>query len=577
MPATVQAVLAARIDRLPIEEKRLLQCAAVVGKDVPFALLQAITAGDGDWGLGIGEGRAARSPNPQTPAPNPQLRAQLAHLQAAEFVYEASLFPNLEYTFKHALTHEVAYGSLLQDRRRALHARIVEATEQLYAGRLVEQVEGLAHHAVRGELWGKAVHFLREAAAKAAARSAHPEAVGYWEEALAALDHLPRDRDAMELGIDLRTDLRNSLYSLGEMQKIHEHLEVAEKLASELGDEQRLGWVSTYRANYYWMEAKNDLALDFGRRALAIAHNDLRLQLESRYRVAQICRTVGQHRRALDLWQQNIAALQGHRERDRFGLTGLPAALNRGWAAWCLAELGEFERAVPWAEEAVRLAESADHAFSLAGTLPGAAMVYAIRGDVETAISQLERALATCRAYQLLLLTAYIGGPLGLAYTLAGRLREAMPLLEEAVGWSATVTRPFYSTCLTWLGEAHLAAGRPGDAADAGQQALAYARAHGERANEAHALRLLGDVGCRWDPPAPEAEGSYLQALNLARELGLAPMAAHCQRGLGVLYGRTGRRDQGRAELEGAIEAFRTMGMTLWLPQAEAELESLWA
>ena len=109
VPATVQAVLAARIDRLPPEEKRLLQSAAVIGKDVPFALLQAIA----DY--------LTRN-----------FRRGLTHLQAAEFLYETSLFPDLEYTFKHALTHEVAYGSLLHERQRALHARIVEAIGDSY-------------------------------------------------------------------------------------------------------------------------------------------------------------------------------------------------------------------------------------------------------------------------------------------------------------------------------------------------------------------------------------------------------------------------------------------------------------
>src|SRR5262249_283256 len=136
VPTTVQAVLAARIDRLPPQEKQLLQSAAVVGKDVSFALLQAI---------------ADRSQE--------ELRQSLSRLQAAEFLYETSLFPDLEYTFKHALTHEVAYGSLLHERRRALHSRMVEAIETLYSDRLIEQVERLAHHALRGELWEKAVEY----------------------------------------------------------------------------------------------------------------------------------------------------------------------------------------------------------------------------------------------------------------------------------------------------------------------------------------------------------------------------------------------------------------------------------
>ncbi len=145
VPATVQAVLAARIDRLPPEDKRVLQEAAVIGKDVPIALLQAVTE-----------------------LPEAELRPRLAHLRAAEFLYETSLFPELEYTFKHALTHEVAYGSVLQERRRALHARVVEAIERLYPDRLVEQVEHLAHHAFRGEAWDKAVTYLRQAGTQAA-------------------------------------------------------------------------------------------------------------------------------------------------------------------------------------------------------------------------------------------------------------------------------------------------------------------------------------------------------------------------------------------------------------------------
>ena len=130
IPATAQAILAARIDRLVPEDKRLLQAAAVIGTDVPFALLQAIAD-----------------------VPEDTLHRGLSHLQAAEFLYETSLFPDLEYTFKHAFTHEVAYGSVLQDRRRALHARIVDAIEALYADRLAEHVERLAHHALRGEQW----------------------------------------------------------------------------------------------------------------------------------------------------------------------------------------------------------------------------------------------------------------------------------------------------------------------------------------------------------------------------------------------------------------------------------------
>ena len=195
VPATVQAVLAARIDRLPLEEKQLLQSAAVIGKDVPFSLLQAITE-----------------------LSDEELRRGLTHLQAAEFLYETSLFPDLEYTFKHALTHEVAYGSLLHERQRALHARIVEAIEALYPDRLIEQVERLAHHAARGR-YGKSAN-LSPAGRRQGRRPLGESRSGIVLRASADRPgHLPETREMREQAIDLHFNLRSPLVALGERER----------------------------------------------------------------------------------------------------------------------------------------------------------------------------------------------------------------------------------------------------------------------------------------------------------------------------------------------------------------------
>ena len=217
VPATVQAVLAARIDRLPPEEKRLLQTAAVIGTEVPLPVLQAIAE-----------------------MPEDVLQCGLAHVQAAEFLYETRLFPEREYTFKHALTHEVAYGSLLLERRRVLHARIMQALETLAADWVAEEVERLAHHALRGEVWDKALRYGRQAGEKAKTRSANQEAVTYFEQALDALRHLPENPDTVGQGIDVRLALRDVLLPLGDYARIFTHLRDAEKLAEALGD--RLAW-----------------------------------------------------------------------------------------------------------------------------------------------------------------------------------------------------------------------------------------------------------------------------------------------------------------------------------------------
>src|SRR5262249_31895816 len=180
VPATVQAVLAARIDRLPPEARRLLEAASVIGKDASFALLQAITD-----------------------LPEDALRRGIATVQAAELLHEARLLPDVEYTFKHTLTRDVAYDGVTPDRRRALHARIFDAIERLSPDRLGEHVERLAHHAVRGEVWEKAVAYLRHAGAKAFAQSANRAAATAFEDALAASTHLAETRHRLEQEVDL--------------------------------------------------------------------------------------------------------------------------------------------------------------------------------------------------------------------------------------------------------------------------------------------------------------------------------------------------------------------------------------
>ena len=245
MPATVQAILAARIDRLPPEDKRLLQAAAVIGKDVPFALLQAIAE-----------------------EPEDELRRGLARLQAAEFLYETRLFPDLEYTFKHALTHEVAYGSLLQERRRALHARIVEAIETLLrATGSAEHVERLAHHAVRGEVWeqGRRPTSARPGAKALGAlgqpRGRRRASSRRWRRCSTC----PRRRETLEQAIDLRLDLRNALFPLGEFERVLGYLREAEALAEDARRHGGSGWVVRLHVPLPLDDGHPTEALAFGR------------------------------------------------------------------------------------------------------------------------------------------------------------------------------------------------------------------------------------------------------------------------------------------------------------------------
>ena len=365
VPATVQAVLAARIDRLPLEEKRLLQTAAVIGTEVPFALLQAITE-----------------------MPEEALYHGLAHLQAAEFLYETRLFPERDFTFKHALTHEVAYSGLLQERRHILHVLIVEALETLARDRLSEQVERLAHHALRGEVWDKALAYCRQAGEKALAQSANREAAEHFEQALNALPHLPDRRDTREQAIDLRLALRTALRPLGDFGRILAALREAEALAVALDDHRRLGQVSLALVIHFRMMGAHDQAIAAGQRALdlATASGDVVLHALVNLRFGQIYFFHDDYRRAIAYLTQAVAFFDGPRRRERFGFPNLPAVLSRAFLSWCHAELGTFAEGRALGEEGLRIAETVAHPGSLMQASWGVGLLSLRQGDLRGAL-----------------------------------------------------------------------------------------------------------------------------------------------------------------------------------------------
>ena len=548
VPATVQVILAARIDRLPADDKQLLQTASVIGKDVPFVLLHAV--------VDLAEEAVQQG---------------LAHLQAAEFLYETRLFPDREYTFKHALTHEVTYGTLLQDRRKALHARIVDAIERCYPDRLTEHVERLAHHAVRGEMWEQAVAYLRQAGAKALGRSANREAVSCFEQALTALPHLPETRETLEQAIDLRFDLRTALFPLGEFERIFGYLREAEGLARTLDDQRRLGQLSVYLCQNLWMAGHPTEALAFGQSAQAIAESlgDVPLQVTGNLYLGAACLWTGDYRRAEDLLLKVLQLLEGDRSRERFGLAGFPAVMARCYMTWIFADRGKFEEGIAHGQEGIRLAEALDHPYSLAFGCWTLAYLQIIRGELSHAVGLLERGLALSREWNLTSFSVVNTGSLGYAYALSGRIAEGIPLLEQALSAIETMghgaLQPLF---LMYLGEAYVLAGRLEDALEFAGRALTLARERGQRGYEAWALRLLGEVTARRDPPE-QADGHYRDALALAEELGMRPLVAHCHLGLGKLYRRTGKREEAQEHLTTATTMYREMGMRFWLEQAE--------
>ena len=552
VPATVQAVLASRIDRLPPEEKQLLQSAAVIGRNVPFTLIREIADQDEE-----------------------PLRRGLAHLQASEFLYEASLFPDLEYTFKHALTQDVAYRSVLLDQRRTLHAAIVAAIERFYPERLAEQIERLAHHALRGEMWEKAVGYCRRSAQKAGARSAYREALAGYEQALVALAHLPEDRSTLEQAVDLRLELNFVLPQLGELSRAIKFLSEAEPLAEALGDRQRLARLLARRGRCLWAQGRYELALESGRRALdiAIEVGDRKSQIELGHVLGMIHYTVGDFGRAIDIMASALRLLDEEPLSVRFRT--FHSVFLRVGLALSFGQLGRLAQGLENAEEALRVAEATGdlHDLSIAHSALG--FVHVQKGEFGTALRILERGLEICERAALAVTLTALAVDLGRAYAYSGRADEGVRLIEQSLLRAGEV-QVYAGDWQTHLADAHLRAGHLDEARRIAEKALDLSRTLGQRGAVAQCLHLLGDVASSQDPPDLEgAEVRYREAMARAEELGMRLLLARCHLSLGELKRRTGERAAARQHLEEVAPLLRDMGARFWLEKAEAEARAM--
>jgi tetratricopeptide (TPR) repeat protein len=338
----------------------------------------------------------------------------------------------------------------------------------------------------------------------------------------------------------------------------------------------RQGQIAIFLSNHFYGRVAYDQALAAAQRALALAtaSGDVGLHALANHYLGEAYLLQGDYRRAIACCGQTLAALEGARRLERFGQIFLPAVQSRAWLAWCHAELGTFAEGKALGEEGLQIAEAVAHPTSLMFASRGVGLLALRQGDLPRALPWLERAMGICQHADLPAFLSLMAAHLGEAYTLAGRVADAVPLLTQAVEQATALEMVAHQAlCGLTLAEAQLLAGRLQEAHAVAERVLAHTRAHGERGNEAYALRLLGKIAAHRDPPdAMPAEAHYRQALALAEALGMRPLQAHCRRGLGTLYTVSGQREQARTELAAAIALYRAMDMAFWLPQAEVAL-----
>jgi transcriptional regulator with AAA-type ATPase domain/tetratricopeptide (TPR) repeat protein len=552
VPATIQVILGARINRLTPEDKYLLRAAAVIGKDVSYALLQAVLE-----------------------VPEEILHERLARLRSAEFLYEKSLFPDLEYTFKHALTYEVAYEGVPIEQRKLLHTRILALIENIYQDRLTEQIERLAYHALNGEVWDQALSYLRQASEKAIRRSANREAWSQIEQAIGVLGHLPQNEANLQQGVDLRLAARTCLSPIGEFARVLELGREAVPLARSLRDPRRetlsYGAVSISASH---MSRLTEAAEHAGR-AVEIAESlrDPALRIAARHCLGLPEMFRGDFRAAINCYQRDVG-LDSKQIYDQVvqpwgtgvaqeGFTRVSYAFSQSNAALCFAELGEFESALLHATQGVQVAQSLDMVYLRAITEASLGAVHLRKGNLEHAAQLAQRWLQTYTDTDLPFLQLAMTWCGGEVLSASGQLDDAISLCERA--WRFAEAKSIFAFApqvLAILGDAYGRVGRIDEALATGKQALDLANDLGQRGDEARARFMLANVqtyGSRAN--ADRACESYQKALGLAQELGMRPLEAQCHFALSTNGGQ--KRGSGE-QFETAMTMFRTMGMEFW-------------
>ena len=507
VPETVQDVIAARLDRLEESAKRTVQTASVIGREFALGLLRRISD--------LQEG----------------LERSLGELKRIELIYEKAGLAELEYVFRHALTQDVAYGSLLHAERRRLHGMIGAALEELHAGRLDGRTEELVYHFRRGEVWDKVARYARDAAERAAALCVDDKAVEYYEAVLEALAHLPETPEHARADIDARLAMRVPLWRGGQPDRLFELFKGAEALATRHSFGDTLDTVYAYFVQYYWAKAEHGLAVEYGQRCLerAAVREDLALRVTGLLYLGHACIAQGRYADAVGHYRQIIDALEGPRATERFGLSGQPYSGACANAAEALCELGDVTGALSLLERGRAAADAGGHLYSQMVVAGFQGLALACAGRTAEAIPLLEATATTCRdrhfVGQLINATRFLAR----AYMDSGRPADAVRTVQESIAvHEAAGVAVIRGTQLTTLGLARLALGEIEPARTVLLEAVARAETHGERGTEGWARLALAELEARsGDPGVAAAELD--QAQDIAEELGMRRLVERCR------------------------------------------------
>jgi predicted ATPase len=557
LPGTIQAVLAARIDRLGEREKHLLQTAAVIGKEFPEPVLR--------W---VGELSAS------------DLDASLAKLIGAEFIYERVLYPELEYTFKHALTQEVAYNSLLVERRQALHERTAEAIQALFGGPLEEHWSELAHHYSHSRNTEKAIEYSRLAGERAVKGSANVEAISHLTTALRLLETLPDTPERAQQELTLQVSLGAPLvaikgFAAPEVGKAYTR---ARDLCRQIGEAPELFPVLSGLFASYLVRAEHRTALQLGEQLLSLAERarDSGLLVQAHFALGNASFWLGELATAREQLDFAIALYDAERHRSHAFVYGTdPGVASLSYAAGALWHLGYPDQALKRSDEALALARLVAHPFSLAWALSFAAWVRNLRKEWSLAEGRAEAmiALSTEQGFPFFLTLGTIFR--GCAQAEQGRVEEGIAQMRHGLaampGLGAESLRPY---ALSQLAVACGTLGQRDDGLALVTEALAAVERSGERQWEAEVYRIKGELLLD-SKGSSEAETCFRHAIDVSRRQSAKSLELRAVTSLSRLLQKQGNKEEARQILAEIYGWFSEGFDTADLKDARALLEEL--
>ena len=556
IPFTVHGVLAERIDSLPRGDRKTLLCAAVIGPNFDVALLERLLTQD--------DGR---------------LPDRLARLEQHGFLQRTRIVPNLEFGFRHTLTHEVAYGTMLKRDRLLLHTSVMKVLRGRPGHELPVKVDLLAHHAYMAENWPFATAYCRRAASKAQAASRNGAAQALLEKALHAQSQMPHTGRNGRRGIDIRLELAQSLFALGRSEEVRTVLRDAEAIATSLNDERRLGRIFSARMLCHWVDGDLSNAIEMGQQGLEIARRlkdpPLEIQVASRLGCMLIDR--GDYADARKLLEGIIPRVSNGASHRQFGTLAAVAVGCRADLARSLGELGQFSAALKIGDEALRIADDNGHSFSQIYACLSVGTALLRKGDFARSIPLLERAHRFCMATQIKLLLPLSEASLGYALVRTGKVAQGLGYLKHAVELAnKDVVLGQLSQQTVWLAEALLRAGHPEQALAYATTALDIARKNGEKGDEAWAQWALGEVyRCDTSTKPRKAAAAFNRARTLAEGCKMMPLVSHCTLALGKLQLEQTAREKGLERAEEALQLYQSLDMGYYASEAKKAMVSV--